>query len=80
MTKVTVLPRYRLEVRFIDGHRRTINIEHLLFGPVFEPLRDLRLFAKAFVDKEWGTVVWPNGADLGPEFLYTAEESPPAEG
>jgi hypothetical protein len=37
---------------------------------VFEPLKDLTLFSQAKLDKELATVVWPNGADLAPEFLY----------
>jgi hypothetical protein len=41
-----------------------------LWGEVFEPLKDPEYFAKAFVDEELGTVCWPNGADLSPEWLY----------
>jgi hypothetical protein len=37
---------------------------------MFELLRDPVLFEQATVDSELGTVVWPNGADLSPEFLY----------
>ena len=39
------------------------------YGPVFEPLRDPILFGKLRVDPDLHTVVWPNGADLAPEFL-----------
>lgn len=37
---------------------------------MFEPLRDVEYFAKVSVDRELGTVVWPNGADLAPEVLH----------
>ncbi len=36
---------------------------------VFEALKDITVFRKVSVDPELETVVWPNGADLAPEFL-----------
>jgi hypothetical protein len=39
-------------------------------GEVFEPLRDPARFREFRLDREMNTVVWPNGADLAPEFLY----------
>lgn len=67
---VIVRPPYTIDVTFNDGVVRRIDLERELDGEVFEPLRDLRLFAQVVVDEEAGTVVWPNGADLAPEFLY----------
>lgn len=70
---VKVVRPYVLEVTFGDGTRRQVNVEPLLYGEMFEPLRDPALFGQASVDPELGTVVWPNGADLSPEFLYEPE-------
>jgi hypothetical protein len=39
-------------------------------GEMFESLRDLDVFRTFFVEPEFATLVWPNGADLAPEFLY----------
>ena len=39
-------------------------------GTVFEPLKSVPEFAKLYVDPEWSTLVWPNGADLAPESLH----------
>lgn len=73
VVEVKVLEPYVLEVAFADGVRRRVNVEPLLYGEMFESLRDSQMFRQASVDPELGTVVWPNGADLSPEFLYQAE-------
>ncbi len=67
---VSVIPPYTLDVVFADGTRRQVDVEPLLYGAMFEPLHDPARFAEVAVDPELGTVVWPNGADLSPEFLY----------
>jgi hypothetical protein len=67
--KVTPLPNYQLEVEFMDGNRGIISLEDRLFGPVFEPLKDAKIFAQASID-EFGVICWPNGADLAPETVY----------
>ncbi len=66
---VAVLRPYVLLVTFADDLQREVDIEPVLFGEMFEPLRDSSLFSKVDVDLVLGTVVWPNGADLSPEFL-----------
>lgn len=74
ITAAKVVHPYVLEVTFKDGVNRHVDVEPLLFGDVFEPLRDPETFGLVRVDEELGTVVWPNGADLSPEFLYGAEQ------
>lgn len=69
---VVVHPPYTIDVTFDDGVVRRIDLEPELDGEVFKPLRDPAAFAQVTVDEEAGTVVWPNGADLAPEFLYEA--------
>jgi hypothetical protein len=61
---------YRVWLRFADGLTGEIDLEGELWGEVFEPLKDVAEFAKLRADAELDTVVWPNGADLVPEFLY----------
>ena len=73
------VPRpYVLRVVFSDGRRAEVDVGPLLHGEMFEPLRDPALFAQASVDKVFGAVVWPNGADLSPEFLYRTEPAKPS--
>lgn len=71
VTQVKVLPPYTLEVTFDDGLVRRVNVESVLWGEVFEPLRDPARFAEVEIDSLFGTVMWPNGADLATEFLRT---------
>jgi hypothetical protein len=71
---VKVIPPYSIEVTFSDGSARRVTLAPAEFGPIFQPLVDPAFFAKVRVDDEAGTVVWPNGADLAPEFLYESGE------
>jgi len=73
---VQILGPYVIEVTFDDGTIRQTDVEPFLWGEVFAPLRDPAFFAQASADHELGTVVWPNGADLAPEFLYYGDENP----
>ena len=57
-------------LRFRDGTSGEIDLESVLEGPVFEPLRDPQAFCTFQIHPEFHTLVWPNGADLAPEFLH----------
>jgi hypothetical protein len=61
---------YVIKLRFRDGTVGDIDLESELTGPVFEPLRDPNVFKQFQVDPQFHTLVWPNGADLAPEFLH----------
>ncbi len=61
---------YKIKVSFSDGTASEIDLENELWGEVFEPLKNKNQFKQFRLDPELGTVVWPNGADLAPEFLY----------
>src|SRR5438046_1148510 len=54
-------------VAFDDGTEGEIDLAAELQGPIFEPLKDAEYFARFTVED---TLVWPNGADFAPEFLY----------
>jgi hypothetical protein len=59
-----------LDLTFADGTRGEVEVLARMVGPVFEEARTREGFAKAVVDPETGTVVWPGGADLAPDTLY----------
>ena len=70
--EVKPLEGYKLWLRFQDGVSGTVDLSAELWGPMFEPLRDVTIFAQVAIHPELETVTWPNGADLAPEFLYQA--------
>lgn len=69
VSAVSPLPDYHLSVEFADGTRGVVALKDRLFGPMFEPLKEVEMFQKVFVD-EFGAVCWPNGADLAPDGLH----------
>ncbi|MGA2621150.1 MAG: DUF2442 domain-containing protein [Thermoguttaceae bacterium] len=64
----------KLRVVFENHEVRLIDLAPHLDGPVFEPLRDANYFRQFQVNHEIETVVWPNGADFSPDFLYEIGE------
>lgn len=61
---------YVIWVKFNDGIDGEVDLSAELEGEVFGPLRDKELFKTVRADPLLQTVVWNNGADLAPEFLY----------
>jgi hypothetical protein len=61
---------YVVWLRFNDGLAGEVDLRDELDGPVFEPLRELETFRSVRLHPELHTIVWPNGADLAPEFLH----------
>ena len=58
---------YRLWLSFNDGATGEVDLSPELFGELFEPLKDKRLFSSFKL--EGHTIAWDNGADFAPEFL-----------
>lgn len=61
---------YVIWLCFSDGLAGEVDLREELDGPVFEPLRQLEVFRSVRLHPELHTIVWPNGADLAPEFLH----------
>ena len=70
VTAAEYVSGYIVKLRFRDGTVGEIDLEAELTGPMFEPLRNLEVFQQFRVHAEFHTLVWPNGADLAPEFLH----------
>jgi hypothetical protein len=61
---------YTLHLTFDDQSERTIDFAPVLSGPIFGPLKDRRLFDQVKLDEDFGTLTWPNGADIAPNVLH----------
>jgi len=80
IVEVRVLGGHRLYLRFEDGVAGELDVGDLIdFRGVFGSLRDEAEFAKVRLNQELGTVVWPSGADLGPDVLYSKVTRRPIE-
>ncbi len=70
ITQVKYLSDYKIEVLFNNGKKGVADLSGVLKGKIFEPLKEKTVFAQLKIDRELETIVWPNGADLAPEFIY----------
>ena len=68
-----------LELVFDDGLTARIDMDTVIgrFDGVFAPLEDPAYFSQVRVDRELGTIVWPNGADICPDVLYSYASGKP---
>jgi len=64
------LEDYRIEVSFNDGKKGIVDLSQSLQGSVFSPLKNKKIFSQFKFDRELDTIVWPNGVDVAPEYLY----------
>jgi uncharacterized protein DUF2442 len=80
VVRLDVLEDYRLRLAFDDGITGDVDLSNLLdAGPVFQPLRDPRFFAQAYIDPQTRTVAWPGGIDLDPEGLHEEANKHPVK-
>ncbi|TAK63467.1 DUF2442 domain-containing protein [Methylobacter sp.] len=70
VTNARYLEDYKVELSFNDGRTGIADLTDALKGAIFEPLKNKSMFSSLVVDEELDTIVWPNGADLAPEYIY----------
>ena len=69
VTAAKALQGFKVELTFEDGSQKVLDLDQLLRGPIFEPLRvDRAMFEDIRI--EGGTIAWSNGADIDPDVLY----------
>jgi len=68
---VKFIKNFEVELEFSTGEKKVVDLEPLLRGPIFEPVRNNpEVFRSIRVDEELGTIIWENGADIDPDVLY----------
>lgn len=69
--KAEYLSDYKILLTFEDKKKKIVDFEKALDGfegEIFQPLKDIKYFRKFQVAMH--TVIWPNEADVAPEYLY----------
>lgn len=70
--QVKVIKNHILYLRFEDGVQGEVDISEIIpFKGIFSKLQDKEYFSTVYVNKDLGTIVWDNGADLSPSYLYS---------
>lgn len=82
VTRVEPLGEYRLRLIFTDGFTGEVDLRSRIAdrGGVFAALEDTDLFGRIQVDREAGTIAWPNGVDLCPDVVYSLVTGKPIPG
>lgn len=71
VTKAQYISDYKVHVFFNDERNGILDLKDTIFQDhrnIFSELKEVALFKKFHVDRD--TIVWDNGLDLAPEFLY----------
>jgi CO dehydrogenase/acetyl-CoA synthase gamma subunit (corrinoid Fe-S protein) len=62
---------YRLELTFENGKKGIVDLKgYINKGGVFSRFSEIEYFKQFYVNKEIGTLCWPDGVDIAPETLY----------
>jgi hypothetical protein len=67
---VKYIDGYKLFVTFENNTKKIVDLEGHLEKGLFRALKDISYFKTVRVDQDLDTIVWDNGADISPNFLY----------
>jgi hypothetical protein len=76
---VKPLDRHKLELTFQDGLNAVVDLDRVItrFDGIFAALNDREYFRSVSLDPEAATIVWPNGADICLDVLYSYASGKP---
>jgi len=63
----------KLQLTFADGLQAVINMDEVIrsYTGIFTKLQENAYFRQVRVSSDMGMIVWPNGADVCPDVLYS---------
>lgn len=77
---VELMGDFKVRLSFDDGTQGELDLSDIIvFEGVFSELKDPVQFEKLALNRELGTIVWPNGADLDPVVLHSLVSGQPIE-
>ena len=71
ITEANYIKDYKISVVFNNNKSGIVDLETIVFNDhraIFKELQELEKFKKFKVDMD--TIIWENGLDLAPEFIY----------
>ncbi|MBL8028563.1 MAG: DUF2442 domain-containing protein [Fibrobacteres bacterium] len=68
----TSLENYRVQLSFSNGEKRSLDMSPYLSFGVFSRLKNQDIFRDVRVT--FGTIEWPCGVDLDPDFVWEKSE------
>lgn len=71
VTKAKYIGDYKIEITFENKKSGVVDLEDVILNdkrPIFKELKNKKKFSEIKVNLD--TIVWSNGLDLAPEFLY----------
>jgi hypothetical protein len=73
VTDVIPIENRTFQLTFADGLQAVINMDEIIqsYTGVFTKLQEDDYFRQVRVSSDLGTIVWPNGADVCPDVLYS---------
>ena len=79
VTAVQPLDKHQLALTFADGLQAVVDMDRVIthYSGIFAALMDDDYFRQVQVNPELGTIVWPNGADVCPDVLYSFASGKP---
>ena len=69
ITNFELIGDYTIRIQFDDDSEQIIDFRPVLYGEMWGPLQDRRIFRQVEIDPVAHTLTWPNGADFDPETL-----------
>lgn len=69
VTHAEYVDGYRIRFGFSNGVEGIADLSQALWGPLFEPLKEIEQFKRFRLSEVLHTIRWDNDADLAPEYL-----------